>query len=349
MRVVFQISMDYLKAGIQEAKTLMNTYNIEHKVVRKEERFLIVDLPGMNNYDSRMIDKLRHISWRSATIKRVLIVYNEFRDSIDREEIYSPSLINIISNVKSAAIHVHLFSPNVINKSRVGEVIDLIYQILFKSFEGRIDLSNPEIIVALYNYKDILWLGLEIYEAKKKGFDSRRSKYRPVFSPFALHPKLSRLMINLSGALEGSIIVDPFCGVGSIPMEASILEINCLCIELWYKWCQGSIKNIQWINHSFEYADVINADSLRSLFRDHTKFYVVTDPPYGRITSIGNYDRLRIYEDFITNYVVGSKATVFMSPFELDDLLMSHDLEISFKDIIPVHNNLTRNLYVVKR
>jgi len=350
MKIVFQISMDYLRAGMEEVKSLLYAYKIKFKEISSIERFVIIEFPYIRGYDWEVIEVLRQIISRSATVKRGLLVFKEFRGGITKEKIYSNDIVEVLNNVSTAAIHVHFYNSSVINTSNMRNVIDEIYDTLFKNYRGRIQLSNPEIIIALYSVHDYGWLGIEIYEDGGKGFEYRRSKYRPIFSPFALHPKLSRLMINLARVKEGDVIIDPFCGVGSIPIESILIGIECICMELRYKWCNGCLRNIEWIKRDLDLVNIVNVDSLSSVLRINAiDFSVVTDPPYGRITSTAGYEPTSIYETFIEKYVSNARTSVFMSPRELDDLLIGYGLIISFKDVIPVHSNLTRYLYVVIR
>jgi tRNA (guanine10-N2)-dimethyltransferase len=342
--------MDYLKAGIEEVRSLLHAYDVKFRDIESIERFLVLELPHLRKYNEKTVEALRRILSRSATVKRGLLVYGEFRGDVTKEKISSDNIIEVLNKASTAAIHVHFFNSATINSSNIRIIIDRIYETLFKNYKGRIRLSNPETIIALYNISDYNWLGIEIYEEGGKGFEYRRSKYRPVFSPFSLHPKLSRLMINLARVKEGDIIIDPFCGVGSIPIESVLINIECICMELRYKWCTGCLKNIEWVKKDLNLVNIVNADSLSSILRmDKMDFSVVTDPPYGRITSTAGYEPRSIYETFVEKYVVNARTSVFMSPREIDDLLMNYDLIISFKDVIPVHSNLTRYLYVIVR
>lgn len=60
-------------------------------------------------------------------------------------------------------------------------------------------------------------------------------------------PKLARSMINLSGSKEGSIILDPFCGVGTILQEALLMGYEAIGTDIDKKAIQGAGKNIKWL------------------------------------------------------------------------------------------------------
>lgn len=65
-----------------------------------------------------------------------------------------------------------------------------------------------------------------------------------------LPPKLAQILINLSGAKpEKDTIYDPFCGIGTILMEASLMEINVIGSDLSEENIRKSRLNLEW---SFE-------------------------------------------------------------------------------------------------
>jgi tRNA G10 N-methylase Trm11 len=71
-----------------------------------------------------------------------------------------------------------------------------------------------------------------------------------------LPPKLARMMCNLSGLKEGTIW-DPFCGSGTIPMEASVLGYNILASDI-DKDAVGATKaNIIWLSENGYISDIL--------------------------------------------------------------------------------------------
>jgi tRNA G10 N-methylase Trm11 len=62
-----------------------------------------------------------------------------------------------------------------------------------------------------------------------------------------LPPKLARIMINLASLKDG-IIWDPFCGSGTIPMEASVLGFDILGSDIDDNALDYTEKNIEWLS-----------------------------------------------------------------------------------------------------
>jgi len=349
MKLAIHISLDYRDACIKEVLTLLGSYGIKYKISGLFNKIILLDISGCKGRSEEGV--LKYIFKRSSCVKRALKIYIT-SDSYNLKELYSSDLKEYISGFKHVAIHVHLYNPRIIRREEIDSVIDDIYKLYVKGLHLNVDLEKPDVTIGVYNVEDIILVGIELYDELRKGFEYRRAKYRPVFSPFSLHPKLAKLMINLSGVREGGILIDPFCGVASIPMESSLLSIETICVEYFFKWCIGGLKNVEWIDETLNYIDVVNADSLKDILRIHeygNDIYVVTDPPYGRITSTGYRDIASIYRNFIEKYVSHAKRSVFMSPEEIDDYIYKYNLRVNFKSVIPVHRNLKRILYVVER
>jgi tRNA G10 N-methylase Trm11 len=71
-----------------------------------------------------------------------------------------------------------------------------------------------------------------------------------------LPPKLARIMCNLT-ALKTGTIWDPFCGSGTIPMEASILGYNILASDIEEDAVKATKANIVWLAENGYIADVL--------------------------------------------------------------------------------------------
>jgi tRNA G10 N-methylase Trm11 len=69
---------------------------------------------------------------------------------------------------------------------------------------------------------------------------------------FAMPPRLARIMVNLSACSEGKVLLDPFCGVGTILQEA-ILEKAAVVGMDKNAWCvKAAEENLQWLTSEYE-------------------------------------------------------------------------------------------------
>ncbi|OJI06897.1 hypothetical protein BK004_02035 [bacterium CG10_46_32] len=62
-----------------------------------------------------------------------------------------------------------------------------------------------------------------------------------------LPPKLARAMINLSGVPKESLILDPFCGVGTVLQEALLLGHRAIGTDIDEGAIRDTKKNIEWL------------------------------------------------------------------------------------------------------
>lgn len=66
-----------------------------------------------------------------------------------------------------------------------------------------------------------------------------------------LPPKLAQIMINLAGP-EIKTIYDPFCGTGTILMEAMLMQKNAIGSDIEEKLVQYTEKNCEWLEEKFQ-------------------------------------------------------------------------------------------------
>ncbi|MBI4280651.1 hypothetical protein HY628_00460 [Candidatus Uhrbacteria bacterium] len=68
-----------------------------------------------------------------------------------------------------------------------------------------------------------------------------------------LPPKLARMMVNLAGAPKTAALLDPFCGMGTILMEATLLGYQKLLGgDLNLQAVQKTSQNIRWLINRFQ-------------------------------------------------------------------------------------------------
>lgn len=73
-----------------------------------------------------------------------------------------------------------------------------------------------------------------------------------------LPPKLARMMINLSGVNpEGATLLDPFCGSGTVLMEATLMGFSSLIgSDISEKAVRDTKQNIDWVTTEFQLRDL---------------------------------------------------------------------------------------------
>ncbi|OGJ53266.1 hypothetical protein A2483_00140 [Candidatus Peregrinibacteria bacterium RIFOXYC2_FULL_33_13] len=102
-----------------------------------------------------------------------------------------------------------------------------------------------------------------------------------------LPPKLAQIMINLKSP-EINTIFDPFCGSGTLLLEALLSDNNVIGSDISEKAVSDSIQNIEWLKNNYQ----INSKFKTSIFPldalqmtlEHlpkTNFSIITEPYLG--------------------------------------------------------------------
>ena len=69
---------------------------------------------------------------------------------------------------------------------------------------------------------------------------------------FAMPPRLARMMVNLSACDEGKVLLDPFCGVGTILQEALLEKAAVVGMDK-NAWCvKATEENLEWLSEEYE-------------------------------------------------------------------------------------------------
>ena len=119
--------------------------------------------------------------------------------------------------------------------------------------------------------------GLKLAEIPAKPFVERRPRKKPFFHPSAMQAKLARCMVNLAEPKAGELVLDPFCGTGSMLIEASLIGCRTVGLEVQRRMARGSLRNMKQLCTKPE--GIILGDARCLPLRKIDS--VVTDPPYG--------------------------------------------------------------------
>jgi tRNA (guanine10-N2)-dimethyltransferase len=200
-----------------------------------------------------------------------------------------------------------------------------------------VSLGNPDVTVLLIKTETESVVGLVERKSQKKSGSARN---RPYFHPVALEPKLCRAMINLAMVKEGDTILDPFCGTGSIMLEANSMGMDAIGCDLSSKMCRGALTNLRSSKNGF----IINCDALSLPLKMNFIDAVVTDLPYGRAASTLKRGAKELLSEFLDliNDMKGRRCCVMCrkgDEQEFPNIMEQYD--------IYEHKNLTRKLMVI--
>ncbi|HKU33837.1 MAG TPA: DNA methyltransferase [Candidatus Nitrosotalea sp.] len=203
--------------------------------------------------------------------------------------------------------------------------------ILKKKWSSKVSLSNPSLTVYLILTDTKRYIGYSDMPVEPKR-PEKIFKY-----PHELEWKLARCMVNLSSLREGQTLCDPFCGTGTILLEAESMGIHSVGIDFDEKMCNISEKNLvqngyesRIINSSFDYIQKIKDDIDA----------VVTDVPYGT-ASRSSASPKKLIQDFISILPKKKRLVmVYKKGMDIDELGKAKKYEVYR------HKSLTRVIAV---
>lgn len=141
--------------------------------------------------------------------------------------------------------------------------------------------NGLEIIIA--GDKNQIWLGQTLAIQPFAEF-SERDYGRPGRDKFSgmLPPKLAKIMLNLAEINTEAVILDPFCGSGTILTEAMLTGYaNVLGSDISDKAITNAQKNIEWLKLKNCKLTKCNAVLLTKCFPAHSIDAIITEPFLG--------------------------------------------------------------------
>ena len=276
------------------------------------------------NYESRLVILKSKVSWdkivnRATFVKLAGTIIDDFDLSridiqISRPEKFACRVINISSRKISSSVL----------EKQLGEV-------LLKKWNSNVSLSNPDVIIYLIitdSKRYLAYSGPQIKSARPR----KQIKY-----PHELDWKLGRCMVNLSQLKEGDCICDPFCGTGTILLEAQSMGIKSIGIDFDQRMYEITRKNLA-ING---FKSIVINSTFDHLLQIKDKIdAIVTDIPYG-ISSRSSASPNRVANDFVS-IIPKRKKLVMVYKRGLD----IEGMEKAKKYEIYRHKSLTRVIAV---
>jgi tRNA (guanine10-N2)-dimethyltransferase len=222
--------------------------------------------------------------------------------------------------------------------------------ILHNTVKTKVNLKAPDKTFFGVLTNDRLVFGVKLTEIEPKTFSERRPRKKPFFHPSAMPSKLARCMVNLARAKAGELVLEPFCGTGSVMVEAALVGCRVLGFDVQRRMVVGCRKNLK--HFSLEPEGLVIADARRlPLTRiDH----LVTDPPYGRSATTLKLTTKQIVEGVLCSArsLLGEEQRICIaSPKTLNIARIGAELGYKHCEshFAYVHRTLTREIAVFKK
>lgn len=209
-----------------------------------------------------------------------------------------------------------------------------------------VDLENPDFELTVIQGSR-RYLALTAPRLMRQGWSLRRPRRRAYFHPSAIFPKLSRALVNLTRCKEGELLLDPFSGTGSIPIEAADVGLNVVAFDQAALMARGSLANMKLFKQSW--AGVLRADAFLPPVTQVDG--IATDVPYGRAASTRgrtSKDVIRLTLEMASSVLRRGSLMVLMHP-KLAPVETVSGLTVEEEHYLYVHKRLTRAITILRR
>src|SRR3989338_159585 len=318
MQYIFHITKENKKLPIQEVLSL---YELK-KCKELNESHILVDLNDdsiklyeklaytndaykvlFSSAEKSIIGKIKKIDWSKVYKKsfavRIITIENTIKNNKSNND-------NNNCNDNSSSNKFHNQEQRQ-NKER--EFAKIIY---YKLKDSTVDMQAPETLIVFFRLKNKYYCCIRIWQ-NDKSFMLRKPHLKPELHPTSLNPRLAKGCINLiitkndyEKCFEdnkddkykkesGILLLDPFCGVGGILVEAGLLGINVIGVDNEQKMINACLENLNYYGIKdckllINDATKITTKELGLKAKEITA--IVTDVPYGKNTKKIEHEKL---------------------------------------------------------
>ena len=222
--------------------------------------------------------------------------------------------------------------------------------LLKKTKTAKVDLEKPDkVFIGILTDQRFIF-GMKLAEIPPKPFIDRRPIKKPFFHPSAMQAKLARCMVNLSQPKTGDLVFDPFCGTGTMLVEALLIGCRVLGSDIKRNMVKGALKNLVHFKMNPEGILVADARMVPVAKVD----CVVTDPPYGRSATTMKRPAEQVVKEVlgsVHDLLDAGKRVCIAAPKRLN--IRPIGMGLGYKHLeshfVYVHRSLTREVAVFER
>ena len=222
--------------------------------------------------------------------------------------------------------------------------------ILQNTTKTKVNLKKPDKTFLGVLTSNKLIFGIKLTEITPKTFSERRPRKKPFFHPSAMPSKLARCMVNLARAKAGELVLDPFCGTGSVMVEAAFVGCRVLGFDVQRRMTEGTRRNLKYFGVEPEGLVITDSRKLPLTRIDR----VVTDPPYGKSATTMKSTTKQIVEGVLSSaraLLCEGQLICIASPKTLNIASLGVKLEYRHVEshFAYVHRTLTREVAVFEK
>ncbi len=224
-----------------EIFSYLETSNIEFSEVFFKENFLILECEAkFNIQDFGGVLKLGKINFTGSE--------KEFEKFLEKNDLADKNKFTyaIIGNVEE-----DIFKEK-FKKQKQKALIKRGGKSIKLQTHDFAKIANAEFEFFIYNLNNQIYFG-SVSDDYSYSEVKKRDMKKPVRrESLAISPRLAKILINLSQVKKGQLLLDPFCGVGGILIEALIREINVYGSDKDHRAIEQCKDNLRWLEKNYK-------------------------------------------------------------------------------------------------
>ncbi len=329
-RYAFELSGEHPTIPKSEALSLLEICSSGHRVVSDLDRCLVVE--------ARDLD-IHRLGKRMAMIHRVVEVWAEAE----------PTPEGVVEAAKDLDLPEKTYR---VRAKRLGDAPLMSDEVERKVGSAlwrrgyKADMKDPEIEIRAIVTKEGVLLGNEVACSDRVGFRARRPHKKPFFHPGTMLPKLSRALVNLSRVREGERLLDPFPGTAGFLVEAGLVGIRGLGIDVQEEIVRGAKSNLEGLD-----CTLLVGDAMRLPLKDRSVDGAVLDAPYGRSALIQGGSRDELLAGSLAELrrvLVPKRRMIYVDDRPVGEFVEDAGFEVIEIHTERVHRSLTRHIFVCR-
>lgn len=327
----FELSGEHGTLPKEEALALLELYSSGFREVRCPDQCLIVEAEDL---DSQPLGKRLAMTHRIIEVLAICGPDPEsLSEAVGRIELPQKRYRVRARRIKDAALRAD---------EAEREVGSSLFRRGFKA-----DLENPEVELRAIITEGEIILGLEVACTDRSSFEARRPHLKPFFHPGVLMPRMARALVNLSKVRVGERMLDPFAGTGGILVEACLIGVKGVGVEVQPRLARGALCNLKGLDCS-----IISGDAKRLPFEDISLDGAVLDTPYGRSAKIEAKSKDVLLSESLSELhrvLRPERHMVIVADRPIDTFVTEAGFEILQWHTDRVHRSLTRQIFVCSK
>ena len=342
-KLFFLLSGENETLPAAELKAILEAEGYAYSITEKLDQLVRLEA------DSRSIQAVHH---RSAyTMASALELFTcQAQDNAINQAADATDFKNVINEGESFAVRIKRVKEYSAKSDTMNLERKLGKHILQNTTATKVNLKKPDKTFFGVLTSNSLVFGIKLTEITPKTYSERRPRKKPFFHPSAMPSKLARCMVNLARAKAGEMVLDPFCGTGSVMVEAAFVGCRVLGFDVQRRMTDGTRKNLK--HFGIEPEGLVIADSRKlPLTRiDH----LVTDPPYGKSATTMKSTTKQLVKGVLSSARIllrEGQLICIASPKTLN--IASLGVELGYRHMEShfayVHSTLTREIAVFKK